>query len=673
MFVLSDGGSHIGTILSNIASNLVFFPDLHTKLQPATLPISSVTTAKEPTGERLPSIKSPLCQSPDLESLEFATADFYIDESMPSSIESPPKTSNTSTTEDKSIASTSDKIIDPEKVIKENYESQLKEYKRKLNEVENATKSLQKMVLETVPELKGLTLKLKTEQTEMSNSFISDMVKLKETCDTVITDFFSCMENSNQSDLDKLQSEKDEIEMMLKDEIEAEQAKCAELRNELELAKKERLGNEESLKNKLEKAQQEQNEMIAKHDRELKELIQKHELEMEVEIDKLNAELSDKHTGLEKELEKSVITVQDKDTAIESLKKDKVKTEETLMEKFQVEKEKICDILSKEHEEKLNQALRAQTEKLEQEKNALKEELKKMHESDTQKKLEELRQSMMVAKQQEIDLTQSTMTLEHNKLTEELRNKTMEEKASELERIKSELEIKFQEDLAKFSSEFNKEKEVLVAELNTYKLKMFNVCSVQTDFSETSCDTQTGQSLLLDFLSNTPVQTDVIKQLDVSNQTETSEQSSFEVQTDEPYPNPSPLSDNSAQTEKQNSDEDLIHFCSQTDIITVEQTCTQTESQLLTQTEKETVDHSSVQTDSVIHGQSSTQTEETMSDQSRILTGSVIQGSDSDESKSCAAKLSDSVSGNTAGSTTTDVQTDDCEKFSSMQDYEKVK
>ena len=645
-------------------------PDRHSKLQPVNLPVVSASIA-DPTGERLPPVKSPLCQSPDLESLEFATADFYIDESMPSSIESPPKTAG-STTEDKSISSVSDKVIEPEKVKTEDCESQLKECKKKLNEVENATKSLQKMLLQTVPELKGFTSKLKTEQTEMSNTFTCDMVKLKETCETVIKDFFSCTESSNKSELEKLQSEKDELEMMLKDEIEAEQAKCAELRNELELAKKERIGTEESLKDKLEKSQQEQKELTEKHDREVKELIQKHELEMEVEIDKVSAELSDKRAGLEKELEKSVVTVQDKDTAIENLKKDKVKTEETLMEKFQMEKEKICDILSKAHEENLNQALKSQAEKLEQEKNALKDELQKMHESHTQKKLEELRQSLMVEKQHEIDLTQSTMTLEHNKLTEELRNKAIQEKTTELEIIKSELEIKFQEDLAKFSLEFNKEKEILVAELSSYKDKMFSVCSAQTDFSETSCDTQIGQSLLLDYISTTSMQTDVIKQLDVSNQTETSEQSSFEVQTDVPYPIPSPVSEICIQTEKLNLDIDSVHFSSQTDMVTVEQTCTQTESQSLAQTEKERVDHSSSQTDSVTHGQSSTQTEEKIGDESGILTGSMIQGSDTGENESCAAK-SDSVDGNKIGSTTTDVQTDDSEKFTSMQDYEKVK
>ena len=647
------------------------FPDQHTKSELVNLTESSVTTATEPTPERLPSIKSPLCQSPDLESLEFATADFYIDESMPSSIESPPKTC-TASTEEKSIASDSSKIIDSEKVIKEKYESELKEYRRKLNKVENSMKSLQKILLETLPELKSSTLELKTEQTEVSNSFNSDVVKLKKTCETVITNFCSHIVSFNQEDLRKLQSEKDEVEMMLKDEIEAEQAKCAELRNEIEIAKKDRKDSEDSLNSKLEKARQEQNEMIEKHGREIKELIQKHELEMEVEIDKLKAELSDKHAGLEKELEKSVVTVQDKDTAIENLKKDKIISEETLMEKFQREKEKICDILSKEYEEKLNQAIKSQTEKMEQEKNVLKEELKKMHESDTQRKLEELRQGLLLEKQQEIDLTQSTMSLEHNKLTEELKNKILEEKAAEVERIKSELEIKFQEDLARFSSEFNKEKEVLVAELNNFKLKMYNVSSVQTDFSETNCDTQTGQSLILDFLSNTSMQTDVIKQSDISNQTETVEQSSFEVQTDELCPSPSPVSSNiSVQTETQNSDADMIHFSSQTDKVTIEQTCTQTESQSQTQTEKETVDHSSVQTDSVTQDQSATQTEEIVSEQSRILTGSVIQGSDLDGGKSSAA-TSDSVSGNKSVSTTTVVQTEDSETFTSRQDYEKV-
>lgn len=583
---------------------------------------------------------------------------------MPSSIETPPKTS----TEEKSITSvTSDssKLIDSEKISKEEYEDILKEYKQKLNEVENAAKSLRKMLLEMLPQLRNSTEELKTEQIEMTNSFNLDMVKLKETCVSVITHFCANLEKCNQEVIGKLQTEKDENEMILKDEVEAEQAKCAELQSEIEKAVRERKETEEDLKGKLDKARQEQNELIEKHDREIQELVQKHELEMEVEIDKLKADLSDKHIGLEKELEKSVLVVQNKETTIENLKKDRIKLEEALLEKFQIEKEEICDILAKEHEAKLFEAIKLQTEKTEKEKSILVEELKNLHESDTTKKLEELKQSLMLEKQQELTLTQSTLTLEHNKLTEELKNKTLEEKNEEMDELKSELELKFQADLARFSAEFNNEKENLVQELNKYKLKVFNVCSVQTDFSEANCDTQTGDSLSLEFLSHSSVQTDVIKLLDISNQTETLEQSCSTAQTDEPETVPTlVLSNISVQTETQDMAVELAHFSTQTDKVQIEQTCPQTvksaESHSETQTQKETVDHSSVQTDISSQDQSSVQTEEIACDQSNLQSCSVNQGFDN-------------VDGSEHNIATTAVQTEEGIAHNALQGHEKVK
>lgn len=624
------------------------------------IPSSSVTTIAEqvPRDDRLPSIKSPLCQSPDLESLEFATADFYIDESMPSSIETPPKTS----TEEKSIASDSIKI-DTDKELKEKYEKELKECKVKLTEVENAAKSLQSLLLEKLPLLKTSTSDLKLQQLELSNLFNSDIVKLRETSAAVIKSFCSDVESSHQDVIDKLQTEKDEHEMMLKDEIEAEQAKCAELQNEIELAKKRNKEVEQDFNSRLDKAKQEQTELIEKHDLEIKEMIQKHELELEVEIDKLKAELIDRQTGLEKELETSVLVAQDKDSAIENLKKERIKLEETLSEKFQREKDEICDILAKEHDQKLNQAIQLEKEKMENEKSMLKETLNKVHESDTQKKLEELKQSLILEKQQELDLNQSTLILEHNKLTEEIKNRTREEKMSEMDKIKSDLEIKFQEDLARFSTEFNREKEVLVAELNKYKLKVFTESDVQTEFSEVTCDTQTGDSLLLDVLSNNSMQTDVIKLSDTSNQTEILDLSNLAVQTDEPDLVPTPvLSNISMQTES--VDIDIFHLSIQTDKISLEQCCTQTdkipENQSETQTETESVDHSSVQTDSISQSQSSSQTEELLCDQSQKGT-------------EAADQEHDCVGGSKSSLTTSAIQTEDNENLKSMQDYEKVR
>ena len=625
---------------------------------------ASIVRESQPRGGRLPSFKSPLCQSPDLEtSLEFTTADFYIDESMPSSIDSPPKT--TCSTESKSLASDSSKI-DHDKVFREKCENEMREYKVKLNKVEETARCLQRMLLEKLPQLVSSTNELKTQQLEMSDLIKSDIDQFKDTSVAVIKNFCSNVEFSHQQMIDKLQSEKDETEMLLKDEIESEQAKCAELRNEVDISKKQMEELKKELDFKVDQLKQEQCDVVEKHDLEIKELIQRHELELEVEIDRMKAELNDKHSELEKELERSVMTVQDKDTAIVNLKKERIKLEETLLGKFQREKEEICDILAKEYDEKLDNAVKLETEKMNYEKSVLKDQLDKMYESDTQKKLEGLKQSLPLEKQEAVEMTKSTLTLEHSNFTEDLRKKILEDKTAEIDKIKKELEMKFQEDLAKFSTEFNEEKQALVDELNRFKLKVSSDCGAQTELNNVNCDTQTGQSLLVDFLSNSSMQTDVIKLLDFSNQTESSYVSNFAIQTDEQHPLSAPLLANSSiQTEVDQTDNaNVLHLSTQTDHVSLEQCSTQTdksaENQSETQTEAETVNHSSIQTDTISQDQTSTQTEKISCDQSSSQTDSLRQ-------------QGDSIDGSKSLPTSTAIQTDDSESLLSMQDYEKVR
>ena len=643
---------------------LLPFPEL--QQTPSHVQQSSASALRETQSRRgrLPSVKSPLGQSPELEtSLEFTTADFYIDESMPSSMDSPPKT--TCSTDSKSLASDNSKL-ESDKILREKYETEMKEYRIKLTRAENLAKALHRLLTEKMPLLVSSTSELKAHQMEISDVIKSDIDMFKDTSMAVIASFCSNVETDHQQVIERLQADKEETEMLLKDEIESEQAKNAEMRNEIEISKKQFEDMKNELECKIEELQKNQTDLAEKHNLEIKELIQNHELEMEVEIDKVKAELGDKHVELEKELEKSVLVVQDKVTAIESLKKDKVKLEETLVGKFQREKEEICDILAKEYDEKLDKAMKLETEKLNNEKSMLKEELNKLHESETERKLEELKQSLFIEKQEAVDLTQSTLTLEHNKLAENLKSQILEDKTAETDKIKTDLELKFQEDLAKFNTEFNKEKQVLLDELNSYKLRVFSDCDAQTELDIANCDTQTGHSLVIDYLSNSSMQTNVINQLDISNQTDALDVSSFAVQTDELHSIVTPiLASSSMQTEPDRTmDANSLHLSTQTDTISLEQCSTQTdksgENQSETQTESEAVNHSSSQTDIISQDQTAAQTEKMLCDQSNSQTGLLKQQGDcADGAKSLPIICPD-------------LHTETSDKVISMQDYEKV-
>lgn len=468
--------------------------------------------------------------SPDLEtSQEFTTADFYFDESMPSSIESPPKSST-------EIKINLEQNILAEKQLNAKLQQQLKECNKKLSHNEKTLKSLRDFVESKVPSLKGDVQELKKEQMEHVQSVIHDFDDIRKNVIQMVEAYEKVLSERNQEVIKKLTAERNEIDKAQSEKLLVETEKVKNLEEDIEKLKDELREIEEEGSNKLkERENQFQAELEEARNgllNEIKDLTQKHELVLEVELDKAKSECSGMIDGLEKELGEKNELIREKESAIKCLEKDKIKLEESLMDKFQIEKEQICDILGNEYKEKLEKTVKEQEEKIETMKQSVIAELNEKHETDTQQKLQALRQSLMVEKDQAVEMTQSMLSTEHSKAADEIKQKMMEEKSAEMAKFTEELQTKFQDDLGKLSAEFNKEKEILVTELNAFKNREYSTSEIQTTnslYNTSDSDSQTNPApVQLD----SQAQTEMRDQSAVSMQTDSRDQSNFSVQTD---------------------------------------------------------------------------------------------------------------------------------------------
>ncbi|XP_053393728.1 RB1-inducible coiled-coil protein 1-like isoform X2 [Mercenaria mercenaria] len=530
---------------------------------------SSASTQAIPT---LPAVKRRISgksltdTSPDLEtSQEFTTADFYFDESMPSSIESPPKSST-------DMKVNQEQIILAERHLNAKLQLQLKECNKKLSLSEKTLKALREFVESKVPSLKDNVKELKKDQVDHVQNVMEDIENIRTNVIQMVQTYDKVISERNQAVIEKFTLEKEEREKEQNEKIkvETEKAKSLEecLRKLEEEMKEKELKASNDFKEKEKQYETKFEEMRSGLLNEIKELTQKHELELEVEVDKAMSDCSVTISNLEKELGEKTDIISEKESAIKTLEKEKIKLEESLMDKFQVEKEQICDILGIEFEQKLQKAAKEHEEKVEIMKQSIVAELNEKHETETQHKLDELKKSLMVEKEQAVEMTQSMMVTEHSKAADEIKQKLANEKSAEVAKFREELENKFQEDIAKLSAEFNKEKEMLFKELSAFKDREFSHIESQTLNSVFNISDNDAQTTPVPVQLDSQAQTEILDQLTASMQTDPSDQTHLAIQTD-----PADTKSSTVQTEKA----EVSEYSGQTDVAQLYDMSVQTE------------------------------------------------------------------------------------------------
>jgi len=469
--------------------------------------------------------------SPDMEaSQEFTTADFYIDESMPSSIDSPPKPcSENKTSLEETLAA--------EKQANARLLEDLHTCNKKLCDNEHKMKQLHSLVCDNLPFLKQTASELKESQLKYIESVLSEIESVRVSLVGCVEKVVSNMETEETAVIDKLKAEHETETTELKDKLETKSAKISELENSLLIEQNDRKAAESELKGEVERLRQEQGEVGAQLAEQVKELTLKHELELEVEIDKAREELVVRIATLERELEAQARVVSERDAALAAALADRARCEEEMTARFQKEKEAICGILGAEHDEKLEQVVQEQQQKLDTMHQSVVAEMRQAHQAEMEKQVDMLKQSFTVEKQQALEMTQSTLTLEHTKQFDDIRDQMLKEKETEIDQLRKELESKHKKAVDKLTLGFNSQREKLESELKQFTSKDFSTCETQSDlcsFNNLSCESQTEAVPVLE----THMQTEVLAvssatmQTDVKGQADNSMQTDAKVHTD---------------------------------------------------------------------------------------------------------------------------------------------
>lgn len=459
--------------------------------------------------------------SPDLDtSQEFTTADFYIDESMPSSIESPPKAG----TEAKANL---EQRLAVEKQINIKLQQELHECNTRLHQSELKLKSLKTVIDENIPGLHEMAKLLKSEQSEFVQKSLAEVENVRKALVNNIEKLGASISASNENVKDQLRREQHVSEKALNDVISDKDRQVKELEEKLASLSKDL----DSYKGSVERLNVEKDELSSKYAGDISDMTLKHELELEVEVDKAKSEILSKVAILEKEIESKNVEISDKQSAIKSMELQRIKLEEELTDKFQKEKETICSILGAEYDEKLEKTIKDEQERMKTMQESLVAELNEKYEKEKSLQLAELKESLMVEKTKAVEMTQSTLQEEHTKTADEIKQKLLLEKETDLSKLKEKLESDFQEKLAKFSREFLQEKEHLEVELQRLSSKELVKVEVQTDasvFGNVEQESQTDNPSSIE----TQVQTEMSDLLSTSMQTFSCELTSCAVQTD---------------------------------------------------------------------------------------------------------------------------------------------
>ncbi|XP_071147392.1 RB1-inducible coiled-coil protein 1-like [Mytilus edulis] len=450
------------------------------------------------------------CTSPDLgTSQEFTTADFYIEDSMPSSMGGSPSSANI---EDKSEKQLEDKIEEPE----------LSVYKTKLALTETKLKNLRDFVSNCFPDLKQRFKDFETSINCDRSKFSEDLEKTKEKVIEILHIFDIQQQNISKSNVEKLGQNHSEETNKLQQEItelknknseigqllvEAKQSSLMEkegiqqrsdglhktiqeMKGQLELAKStehklqsdvqsltETLESHDSeFKSKQKETEIKYMEMEAKYKQELTEMSQQNSLEMEVELDKVRSDLKDQMDQLETEAKAHEEETQKLQNDLLLAEKERMKLEETLATQYQTEKDSIKLILTEEFTEKLTK----EKEQFSQNMNEFTEKLEKAHEI----KMIELKDQLVKNSAEEINKIQEEMKETFDTSLTDLKENYDNEKMTLAEQHKKkivELEDLHSIDLMKLNEEFNKCKLELEEQLRFYTDKELREEEVQTN------------------------------------------------------------------------------------------------------------------------------------------------------------------------------------------------
>ncbi|KAK6179560.1 hypothetical protein SNE40_011889 [Patella caerulea] len=388
--------------------------------------------------------------SPEIEtSQEFSTADYYFDESMPSSmIDSPPNKSATSEKAHSSSGSVRREII-------MGLEKELGLRQQNITNLELKLKSMNLVFKKDLPCLKEDFLKLKDLVKVEHKTFGDNFLQIQKQMSDVLEKYSKHVDQSYLELTKTMKQEHLAETQELKTIIATEQETIEKLKEDMDAMKKVIEEQKVSLTNLESKSSTELNEMRSQNKKTIEELQQKHLLELELELDKLRVDLNDELVQHETMVQNLQEKLKQSEEKVETSVREKETTVEDLNRKFQIEKEEITKIL----EENFTKQKESEIEKL-------KGEL--LDEQNTKIKQSEKETSQIFSEK-----------------IETLKKEFFEEKETDITNLTQELNDKHEDNILEITEKLTKEKEAALNELRESldKIQSDKILKIQQGFA----------------------------------------------------------------------------------------------------------------------------------------------------------------------------------------------
>ena len=409
-------------------------------------------------------IKSTPDTSPDPDeaaSEGFTTADFYIDESMPSSL----------------TESVGRKLAELQQVIQDKT-SQLEHKERELEEQRRSLDQLQPRLLRAQENFQLLhsviqkgALQLRCDILNMEKQVQREKDDYQTFMDSVTKNLvdtiarFEAEQTSQRNlQLETLVTEHSTKVQKLEESLELEVEKLKDAQSEIDIYDrklKEKLDELDCLKQDFEK---QLGELNGKHEEEINTTKNQMLLEHEVEMEKVRSDLDVEVAKKDQELHDMITLLDVKDKEIEHQKLGKIHEEEVLCEKFQKEKQEIQTILQLEYNEKLKKSKEILEEKFRKSLEEETEKLKKDFEDKLQSETENINKNSEAEKDKVLCEMRAELEKCHTESTGNLQAEMMAEKEAELQQLRKEMEEEFERRMLATKEVFDADRQKLTEE-----------------------------------------------------------------------------------------------------------------------------------------------------------------------------------------------------------------
>ena len=401
--------------------------------------------------------KSPSGTSPSMEeyaSEGFTTADFYIDESMPSSMTE----SNTRrVTELQQVIQEKSSLLEVRERELEEQRRAVDELKPKLQKAKESFKMLQDVAEKGTLQLKCELLSLEKQTSKNKDEFQLYMASVTSKLLETITSFEKSQSEQWQNTIDNLKADYDAQQIDWEEKLDLEVQKLHDTQSQLELYDKKLRDKEEEVEQVRTDLTNQMKDLKSKADEEMtqakSQLCLEHELELEKVQSELTTELESKGSELirlEEVVEENKETIsrleQELNVLNERLKADFEIEKKALIEKMELQCQEMCkgaedkcrEELMKELDTKMHELNLEHKDKLKHECDNVTKTLQKVHEEEVKKNRTILNEEFEV----KLKVVQEQLTLERQEQLGKLSaaNAELESQINELQGIKAKLE-----------------------------------------------------------------------------------------------------------------------------------------------------------------------------------------------------------------------------------------